>query len=141
MTAGRSSAALSVFNSRSVTSGTIAFGLTLRKRLGKALIVALVLVAAALLVGEVSSGTCVQEAVAQTLGLGEAKLAEEQKTLCPGDEVLRDQHQLEPHLVGGEGVEGEVLKACVLRAADAPRRAPCGGGKAQALRRRRPAGR
>jgi hypothetical protein len=61
----------------------------------------------------------VEQPVAQPLGLGQAMLTLEIERLRPGEEVLGDQHQLEPDLVVLEGVEGEVLEARVLGAADA----------------------
>ena len=49
--------------------------------------------------------------MAQALGFGEAQLAVEDERLCPGEQVLGDQDQLEPDLVVGESVEGKTLGA------------------------------
>jgi hypothetical protein len=42
----------------------------------------------------------------------------EQQSLCPCEEVLAHEHELEPDSVGREGAERQVTQAAVLRAAD-----------------------
>jgi hypothetical protein len=60
--------------------------------------------------------------------------------LCPGDEVLADQDELEQCLVGGEVAEGEVSQAAVLGRSDAVSTRRAGGGAARAGRCRRRSG-
>ena len=61
----------------------------------------------------------VQQPVAQPLGFGFGELAVEQQRLGPDDQVVREQHDLKPHLVERERLERELLKARVLVVADA----------------------
>lgn len=67
--------------------------------------------------GESARG--VREAVAEAFGLRAGEFPIQQEGLGPGDEVLGDEHELDPHGVGGETAEGEVPKARVFGAADA----------------------
>lgn len=60
----------------------------------------------------------VQEALAQPLGLGEGQLALEAEKTGPGEQLLGDQRELQPHLVVFEGGEGQVAHPGVLAAAD-----------------------
>jgi hypothetical protein len=69
--------------------------------------------------GECEPARDVQQAVAQTLGLGRGELAVEQQRLGPGDQVVGEQHDLEPHLVERERFERELGQARVLVVADA----------------------
>jgi len=61
----------------------------------------------------------VQQHEAQRLGLGLGQLAGQAQTLGPDDEVLGDQHDLQPHGVVGVLEEGKVGQPGVLAAADA----------------------
>ena len=61
----------------------------------------------------------VQQPVAQPLGLGFGELAVEQQRLGPDDQVVREQHDLKPHLVERERLERELRQAGVLVVADA----------------------
>jgi hypothetical protein len=54
-------------------------------------------------------GGGVQESVAQRLGFADGEVAVERQVLGPGDQVLRDQRQLEPDGVVVEVAKGEVL--------------------------------
>jgi len=60
----------------------------------------------------------VQEPVAQAFGFGLGELAGEQQPLGPGDQVVREAPDLEPHLVVFEGPEREVPQAGVFVVAD-----------------------
>ena len=64
-------------------------------------------------------GGDVQQPVAQPLGLGLGELAVEQQRLGPDDQVVREQHDLQPHLVERERLERELRQAGVLVVADA----------------------
>ena len=56
----------------------------------------------------------VQEAVAQGLRFGGGERVVEQQCLCPGDQIERHEHELEPDLVVGEGVKRQVAHPAVL---------------------------
>ncbi len=61
------------------------------------------------------AGGDVEQPVAEPLGLAAGELgAREQETLRPEEQVLADQHELEPGRVRLEVAEGEVRKAAVL---------------------------
>ena len=60
-----------------------------------------------------------EEAVAEPLRFPMGGLAIEAEALRPGDQVLGDEHQLEPHLVGCEVAEGQVTQPRRVAAADA----------------------
>jgi hypothetical protein len=64
-------------------------------------------------------GGCVQQSVAQRLGLAGGELAVERESLCPGGQVLGDQGELEPDGVVVEVAEREVLQAGLLGGANA----------------------
>jgi hypothetical protein len=53
----------------------------------------------------------VQQPLTQALGLGQRELAVEHERPEPGEHVLGEQHQLEPDLVRGEGLEGQPPKS------------------------------
>src|SRR3954449_8174042 len=61
----------------------------------------------------------VQQPVAQPFGLGLGELAVEQQRLGPDDQIVREQHDLQPQLVERERLERELRKARVLVVADA----------------------
>src|SRR3954468_13480754 len=61
----------------------------------------------------------VQQPVAQPFGLGLRELAVEQQRLGPDDQIVREQHDLQPQLVERERLERELRKARVLVVADA----------------------
>jgi hypothetical protein len=61
----------------------------------------------------------VQELVAQSLGLGLGELPGKQQGLGPDDQVVRERHDLQPHLVVRERSERELRQAGVLVVADA----------------------
>jgi len=68
--------------------------------------------------GEREPGGDVQESVAQPLWLGFLKLAVEQQRLGPDDQVVREHHDLEPHLVELKLLERQLRQAGVLVIAD-----------------------
>ena len=61
----------------------------------------------------------VQQPVAQPFGLGLGELAVEQQRLGPDEQVVREQHDLQPDLVERERLERELGQAGVLVVADA----------------------
>src|SRR4051812_19636889 len=61
----------------------------------------------------------VQQPVAQPFGLGLGELAVEQQRLGPDDQIVREQHDLQPQLVERERLERELRQARVLVVADA----------------------
>ena len=63
-------------------------------------------------------GGDVQQSVAQPFRLGFGELAVEQQRLGPDDQVVREHHDLQPHLVERELLERELRKAGVLVVAD-----------------------
>jgi len=65
------------------------------------------------------AGSDVEEAVAEALRFPLGGLAVEAEALRPGDQVLGDEHQLQPDFVGGEVAEGQVAQPRRLAAADA----------------------
>ena len=67
---------------------------------------------------ERESGGDVQQSVAQPFGLGLGELAVEQQRLGPDDQVVREHHDLQPHLVERELLERELGQAGVLVVAD-----------------------
>ena len=67
--------------------------------------------------GEARGG--VQQLVAQRLGLADGEFAGEREPLGPGDEVLGDQRDLEPHGVVVKVAKWEVGRAGLLGGADA----------------------
>ena len=81
---------------------------------------------------EGQAGGGVQQPVAQRLGLADRELAVERQELGPGDEVLGDERDLDPHGVVVEVAEREVLKARLLGVADAV--LAVGSGAVQALK-------
>jgi len=60
----------------------------------------------------------VKQAVSQPLGLGFREVAGEEQRLGPDEQVVRDQDKVEPHLVEGVVVEGELAQAGVFVVAD-----------------------
>ena len=69
--------------------------------------------------GERESGGDVQQSVAQPFRLGFGELAVEHECLGPDDQVVREHHDLQPHLVDRERLERELRQAGVLVVADA----------------------
>ena len=69
--------------------------------------------------GERELASDVKELVAEPLGFGLGELAVERQGLGPYDQVVREHHDLQPHLVQRELLERELLKAGVLVVADA----------------------
>src|SRR5438270_3422354 len=68
--------------------------------------------------GEREPRADMQQPVAQALGLGFGELALERQRLRPDDQIVREQHDLQPHLVEREFLERELGKAGVLVVAD-----------------------
>ena len=69
--------------------------------------------------GEREPGGDVQEPVADSLRLGRRQFAVERERLGPDDQVVREQHDLQPHLVELKFLERELGQAGVLVVADA----------------------
>ena len=69
--------------------------------------------------GERQAGADVQQPVAQPFGLGLGQLAVEGEAAGPDDQVVRERHDLEPHLVELERFERELGQAGVFVVADA----------------------
>ena len=69
--------------------------------------------------GERELASDVKELVAQPLGFGLGELAVERQGLGPDDQVVREHHDLQPHLVERELLERELRQAGVLVVADA----------------------
>ena len=68
---------------------------------------------------ERQTGGGVQQPVAQRFGSAGGQVAVEREVLRPGDDVLGDQRDLQPHLVVGEVSEREAVQAGRLGGADA----------------------
>ena len=59
-----------------------------------------------------------KEAVAEPLGARAGELAAQQQRLGPGEQVVGDQDQLQPHGIHRKGAEGQLGKAGVLVVGD-----------------------
>jgi hypothetical protein len=68
--------------------------------------------------GEREPASDVQQPVAQPFGLGLGQLPVEDERLGPDDQVVREQHDLQPHLVERELLERELRQAGVLVVTD-----------------------
>jgi hypothetical protein len=69
--------------------------------------------------GERQSAGDVEKPVAQSFRFGFGELAVQQQRLGPDDQVVREHHDLEPHLVERKLPERELGQAAVLVIADA----------------------
>jgi hypothetical protein len=72
----------------------------------------------ALACGEREPGADVQEPVAQPFRFGFGELTVEAECLGPDEQVVREHHDVDPHLVERECLERELLKARVFVVAD-----------------------